>query len=588
MLFPAKPQIKDYVARDIYMHRGDITPTKARDILSKRSHLSLLVVIPGNKDVKLFRQERTLPEKDKKAENLTITRIENFNTVGEDEPINTLFPLLNTCPFLLTVNEKNEPCGYLTGGQLAKALTQQLQELQLTFNSVLEASEEIITISNAKDKVLYWNKKAETFYGIKKKDIIGNDLKSFFQQLVLTDVLATGKSVQEAYHQPKPGLYVLINSLPIKVGDRLLGGVSLERDITEMVNLNRELHKATTRLNLLQQEMAQINNGSGGPFDSIYGHSPRLKESVDIAKKVAPTHASVLIRGESGTGKELFARAIHQSSQRKNKPFIALNCGAIPANLFESELFGYEPGAFTGAEKGGKQGRFELADEGTLFLDEIGEMDFAMQVKLLRVLQDHIFFRVGGSKPIKVDVRILAATNKDLEEMMSQGKFRRDLYYRLNVVSLETPPLRDRKGDIPELVYLFINEFARAHKKEVNEVSPHLMTIFLKYNWPGNVRELRNVIERLVVLTEDVSINADFLPRSILDNLQEENQARIDVVLNGDSAFLGDITSEVERKTILKTLRETQGNKTKAAQALGIPRSTFYYRLNKLGLDKNR
>jgi PAS domain S-box-containing protein len=577
MQIPPGLKISALLQRDLILYQGDVDPGLAEQMLAE-GEPSLLVTISKGKPGQIFyADKKMLPSPGKHKQ--IVRPIAGYKIVPEEELLEAVLPYLDKTPFLLAVDPEKNPCGYITAAQLIRTLLEGLDELQQLVDTVLEASEEIITIADHQHKVLYWNKKAETFYGIKKKDILGHDLKSFFPTLVLTKVLASGKPVFEAYHQPKPGLYVLINSLPIKAGSKLLGGVSLERDITEMVNLNRELNKATTRLSLLQQEMDQIEISANGPFTTIHGHSPRLKDSIEIARKVAMTNAAVLIRGESGTGKELFAKAIHQASARRNKPFIAINCGAIPPTLFESELFGYEPGAFTGAEKSGKQGRFELADGGTLFLDEIGEMDFAMQVKLLRVLQDNIFFRVGGAKPVKVDVRIIAATNKDLEEMMAEARFRRDLYYRLNVVSLEIPPLQMRKGDIPELVYLFINEFSKNHSKEITEVAPDLMTVLLKYDWPGNVRELRNVIERLVVLTEGSCIDRHFLPKNILDSTAEERSH------NTGSTLLTEITSDVERKTIVKALQDVQGNKSKAAKALGMPRSTFYYKLHKLGLE---
>jgi transcriptional regulator with PAS, ATPase and Fis domain len=343
--------------------------------------------------------------------------------------------------------------------------------------------------------------------------------------------------------------------------------------------MNQEISKANTKLTFLQKEIDKIQNVGKKAFKNIYGHSPRLKEVVSMATKVASTNAAVLIRGESGTGKELFAKAIHLASQRGEGPFVAINCGAIPANLFESELFGYEGGAFTGADKKGKKGSFELANGGTLFLDEIGEMDYAMQVKLLRVLQENVFFRIGGAKEVRVDVRIVAATNKDLEEMVEKGKFRRDLYYRLNVVAMEIPPLRDRKGDIPELVYEFMNEFSQQHNKKIDDISSDLMTAFLKYDWPGNVRELRNIIERLVVLAEGPVINKEFLPPLLQDKLR----SRAGSVPSG--LILETATRDVERSIILKALAGAGGNKAKAAQTLGIPRSTLYYRMSKLEIS---
>ncbi len=503
-----------------------------------------------------------------------------FALIDEGAPLPAALSMLDSFSVVVTVDSARQPTGYISGSTALAALAGRYEELRQFFLATMDAAGEVITIADTDLSVKCWNSKAEHFYGIKKNEIIGKNLKNFFAEhsLMLSRVLETGKPVRDSYHKPRSGLYVLINSLPVRLNNRLIGGVSIERDITEMVYLNRELFRTNTELSQLQQE---INHKSHDPFDHIHGHSPKLKEVIEIAKKVALTDVPVLVRGESGTGKELFARAIHQMSNRKDKVYIPINCGAIPGNLVESELFGYEAGAFTGAEKSGKKGRFEQADGGTLFLDEIGEMDFAMQVKLLRVLQDKVFFRVGGSKPVKVNVRIIAATNRNLEEMISKGLFRKDLYYRLNVVSLEVPPLRERKRDILELVYLFVNEFARLHNKKIQEVSADLITALLRYNWPGNVRELRNVVERIVILTEGPVASREYLPQNILDNPDDEYAEQ-----NGvrGKPFLDSVTKEVERRTILKILQEVRGNKARAAALLGIPRSTLYYRLEKLGL----
>ncbi|MCL6520740.1 MAG: sigma-54 dependent transcriptional regulator [Armatimonadetes bacterium] len=251
-------------------------------------------------------------------------------------------------------------------------------------------------------------------------------------------------------------------------------------------------------------------------FDNIVGSSTKMQEVYKIVERVANSNATVLIRGESGTGKELIARAIHYNSPRSSKPFIAVSCAALPETLLESELFGHEKGAFTGAI-GQKAGRFELAHQGTLFLDEVPEISPSVQVKLLRALQEREFERVGGTKTIKVDVRVIAATNRNLEELVEHGQFRADLYYRLQVIQIFLPPLRERREDIPELVEFFINKYNKANNKEVKGVSSQVMDLFMKYNWPGNVRELENAIERGVVLTEPGAdlITPDLLPMTI-------------------------------------------------------------------------
>lgn len=570
MQFHLDVKIQEVCHVDILISNSPLQVAQV-DALLRAEKKSLLIVMKKKKPQRLYFLRKSV------AGELKVEAIERFESVATTATLRSVIGVLRDCQLVLVMNDK-EPFGFLTGDMLTELLANELDELRQHFLTVLDGSGEIIVVTDDKLRVSYLNQKAESFYQIQREDVVGNDLKSFFSTLVLTDVLATGVPVMESYHQPKPGLYVLINSLPVKVGDRLVGGVSLEQDITRMVNLNKEVLKANSKLNVLQKEIDKIQSDEAKAFNSIYGHSPRLKEVVSLANKVATTNAAVLIRGESGTGKELFARAIHCASSRKEKPFVAINCGAIPANLFESELFGYDGGAFTGADKKGKKGAFELANEGTLFLDEIGEMEYSMQVKLLRVVQERVFFRVGGAREIKVDVRIVAATNKDLEKMVDEGVFRRDLYYRLNVVSMEIPPLRERKGDILELVYQFINEFSQHHNKKIDDISSDLMAAFLKYNWPGNVRELRNIIERLVIFTEDRLINKDYLPPLLLEKLHQGADSDTSDVL------LDIATKNVERKMIIKVLQEVRGNKTKTAQILGIPRSTLYYRMHKLGL----
>jgi transcriptional regulator with PAS, ATPase and Fis domain len=299
---------------------------------------------------------------------------------------------------------------------------------------------------------------------------------------------------------------------------------------------------------------------------------------------VAQTDATVLLYGESGVGKELFARAIHQSSKRKDKPFIAINCGAIPAALFESELFGYQGGAFTGAEKKGKPGKLELAHGGTLFLDEVGELPLELQVKLLRALQERQFYRVGGTEPITVDTRVIAATNRQLEKMIAEGRFREDLYYRLNVFTLEIPPLRDRREDILELVQNFLQEYSSAYGQPIPRLGPGVTEALLAYHWPGNVRELRNVMERLCILQENGMASLEHLPLSVQNaSPQPVFTSRNDPALLS-RPFPPALREEDERQRILAALERTYGNKKAAAELLGISRGTLYNKLQKYGI----
>lgn len=312
--------------------------------------------------------------------------------------------------------------------------------------------------------------------------------------------------------------------------------------------------------------------------DTMIGLSPTMQNIYKTIGRVANTNATVLIRGESGTGKELVAKAIHFNSVRKEKSFVKINCASIPDNLLESELFGHEKGAFTGAVST-KPGKFEMAHRGTLFLDEIGEMSLNTQAKLLRVLQEREFERVGGTETIKADVRIVAATNKDLERSIEEGTFREDLFYRLNVVEVMLPPLRDRKEDIPALVDHIIRNSSTEYKKTITGFSPEAMALLKSYNWPGNIRELKNICERAVLMSNGPLLTVEDLPISL-----QKSSRRISWLneISGDS--LKEIVAEVEREVILKALEENNWNRSAAAQSLKMNRSSLYAKMKELGI----
>jgi DNA-binding NtrC family response regulator len=327
----------------------------------------------------------------------------------------------------------------------------------------------------------------------------------------------------------------------------------------------------------LREENRSLREALGKKFahPNVVARSAKMQEVLATVERVAPTNSTVLLGGESGVGKDLIARAIHEKSRRAAGPFIKINSTAIPENLLESELFGYERGAFTGATTS-KPGKFELADKGTLFLDEIGDVPPAIQVKLLRVLQEREFERLGGTKTIKVDVRLIAATNRDLREALEQGTFREDLYYRLNVVPIDIAPLRQRKEDIPELVTLFITRFAGDSGKPVESITPEAMQILVNYHWPGNVRELQNIIERACALAKSTVLTADDIHLDV----------RPAKAANGTSNFLPDgMTLEHwEDEMIREALRRANGNKSQAARLLGLSRNALRYRLSKIGI----
>ncbi len=309
-------------------------------------------------------------------------------------------------------------------------------------------------------------------------------------------------------------------------------------------------------------------------FSNIIGDSPELRAVFDVVQRAAPTRASVLLLGESGTGKELVAQALHEASTRKDARFVKVNCAALSESLLESELFGHEKGAFTGAAAR-KEGRFELADGGTLFLDEIGEISPAIQVKLLRVLQQREFERVGGTQTLKVDIRLVAATNRNLEAEVKAGRFREDLFYRLNVVSVTLPPLRNRKADIPALVSHFIEKYAQSYNRQVIGLAPGMLKALLAHDWPGNVRELENVIERSIVLAPGNQLTADDLPPALRGPRPAERPS--------GTLIPGASFAEIEREAILKTLEMVDGSTSRAAEVLGISVRKIQYRLKEYG-----
>lgn len=325
--------------------------------------------------------------------------------------------------------------------------------------------------------------------------------------------------------------------------------------------------------------------------EPFYTVNPELRHVLIRANRVAETDATILIQGESGTGKDLLAQLIYQKSTRRSGPYIEINCSAIPETLFESEMFGYESGTFTGANRFGKSGKFEQAQGGTLFLDEIGELPMEMQAKLLRVLQDHRFYRIGGAVAIQSDARIIAATNRDMIDLLEKKLFRNDLYYRLSVVVLKIPPLRERKDDIPGLIQIFLKKLGKVYRRNILGIERNVMNLLTNYDWPGNVRQLQNILENIVIFMDDDFITTQSLKQAnVLDLLQSKSSSEFDQLsrkefLGTDEVSLDLIMEDHETKVILKALEKCNYNKVKTAAALGIPRSTLYYKMNALGIS---
>lgn len=346
----------------------------------------------------------------------------------------------------------------------------------------------------------------------------------------------------------------------------------------ERQELLKVIEKALLNYRFNQKHTVKLSDGV-----VFVGSSPELLKALNLVEKVAPTDTTVLITGESGTGKELIAQAIHDQSARKANPLIKINCAAIPETLLESELFGYEKGAFTGAHAT-KPGRFELADGGTVFLDEIGEMSLEMQVKLLRFLQEKSFERVGGIRTHQVDVRLIAATNKNLEIEVKNGNFRSDLFYRLNVVPVHLAPLRDRKEDIPVLVAHFASKFAKRLKREIPQFAAETMELLVQFPWPGNIRQLENVVERCLIMGESSVVHPEQLPEEILDFEEEQFVERQVKMAGGLKEKVKDATRKIEKKVIEEALVETRQNVTQAARLLNVSRKGLQLKMKELGI----
>ena len=387
-------------------------------------------------------------------------------------------------------------------------------------------------------------------------------IKTFDPEIVVVVITAYG-SLESAVDAVKKGAYDYLAKPLGKEQLTLVVERALSRKL--LADENRSLRRE------LQERYE---------FYNIIGHSPQMQDVFKMVDKIAPSESTVIIYGESGTGKELIARALHSHSKRRNQRFLAVNCAAIPDTLLESEMFGYEKGAFTGANAQ-KKGLFEEADGGTLFLDEIGDLDITLQAKLLRVLQEGEFQRVGGTKTLKVNVRLLAATNKNLEEEAREGRFRQDLYYRLNVVPIFLPPLRARKEDIPSLAAHFLEKFNAKHGKQVKRIALNVMKRFLDYRWDGNVRELESVIERSVILADHDIIEMDALPEKLHESASPQtpvNPMEFDIPENGISL------DQLERDLIESALKKTNWSIKKASELLGLSYKTLQYRIQKYHL----
>lgn len=450
-----------------------------------------------------------------------------------------------------------------------------MKELNEKFRKILAASHDLICFVDEERKISYINPAYEIHLNITAANILGKDLLEISPEGCRMQVFNTKTPIENSLHR-KNDVDILSTVEPIFIDNAFKGVISISKTVYEIKDIAGKLEKSEEELNYYKSELKRHTMLSGN-FNDIIGQKNSLQDALIIADKASSTTSTVLIRGESGTGKELIAKAIHNNSGRKDKPFVRINCAAIPENLLESELFGYEKGAFTGAIKS-KPGKFNIANEGTIFLDEIGDLPKAMQVKLLRVLQEKEFESVGGILTQKVDVRIIAATNRNLEEMMKTNEFREDLYYRLNVITITLPPLRKRKEDVNLLVEHFIKKICIKLNKNITSIDKESIELLQAYHWPGNIRELENIIERAINMCEDKIITAKDLPMFIT-NLETKHQGLINYKASDDLMRLEDYEKE-----IITLAMKKYKTFNKASQALGVTHRTVALKCKKYGI----
>lgn len=449
-----------------------------------------------------------------------------------------------------------------------------IKELNEKFTKILENSQDMICFLDKNGIINYINPAYIKHSNLKAQNILGKHItdiepdgyiyKSFKNKSKFNDVIYSINNVN-----------VIGNIEPLFIDDEFVGVISTARPINELKELIGKLNKSQEELNYYKEEFfKQISNNSS--FNNIIGSSRTLKDILYICEKTSKTTSTILIRGESGTGKELIAKAVHNNSTRHDKPFVRVNCASIPENLLESELFGYEKGSFTGATKS-KPGKFLIADGGTIFLDEIGDMPMSMQVKLLRVLQEMEIDPIGGIDPISIDVRVIAATNRNLEEMIKEKTFRQDLYYRLDVIGINLPALRERKEDIPDLVEYFIKKLNIKLNKNILGISNDALNLLQQYQWPGNIRELENIIERAMNFCDEKYISSFYLPSYLKSTIENPNKFDLDK----DNI----LPFEEYEKQIIKMAIEKYKTFNKAGKALGLTHRTISLKCKKYNID---
>lgn len=512
-----------------------------------------------------------------------------YDSVRSTDQMTDILQMQVEC--LPVVDPDNKIVGIITPKEMLDFYTKSMSTFQKKRNaieilsSILESAYEGIAVVDEFGILIEFNEAYSRFTGISREEAIGRHVTEVIDN---TNLHVTVKTAipERGVIQNIQGQDMVVHRIPIWEGKRVVGaiGMLIFEGVTEIYKIYENLQMNYRNKKQEGSPYSKKIKNNDAESSQVLGTSKEISEVKHIARRAAKTAATVLITGESGTGKEVFARNIHHLSSSRG-PFVSVNCGAIPEALFESELFGYEEGAFTGAKKGGKQGKFELAEKGTIFLDEIGEMPLTMQTKLLRVLQEKEAERVGGVTKYKINARIIAATNKDLEEMISNKTFREDLFYRLNIINIHVPPLRERSQDIPILLSYYLKEVCNKYHIPMKSFNPEAVSALMSYPWKGNIRELINTIEQIVTLVDSQEIHLVHLPNSI--KKMQWNQA--EKVINVKSVSLlekaKNVAEQVEKESIIKALTRAGGNKTKAAELLGIHRTTLYQKLKKHDID---
>jgi PAS domain S-box-containing protein len=487
----------------------------------------------------------------------------------------------------VAVNKDNIISGVITYKEIIsyilkalKSLGNELDLVKTDLEAFMACSDDLACITDGSGSKVRISSSCEKIYGVKPESLIGKNVKDLEKSGMYlpsaTRMVIEEKKPVTVTQKTKAGRKLLVTATPFFDNQgNIKRVVSISKDITDEEKLKAELKQTKALLQRYEWELSSLRIAHLKNSEVIY-RSKAMEKLLEMVNKVANVESTVLIYGETGVGKEVLAKYIHNISDRSSGPFIKINCGAIPENLLEAELFGYEKGAFTGARSEGKPGLIEIADKGTLLLDEISELPFSLQVKLLRVLQEREFIRVGGIKTINVDVRIIAASNKDLKELVKDGKFRQDLYYRLNVVPVTIPPLRERPEDIPILAHHFLNIYNERYNRS-KQLTSEVVEIFIRYSWPGNVRELENVIERMVVISEDNQITKKDLPGEFFNKEEMNNSAGVYV---SRLMPLKEASALVEYQLIKQAIEEG-GSTYKAAEILGVDQSTIIRKLKR-------